>query len=195
MNDNHYKPEVEPVVFQGTRPNQKTKKTPVLALVNRATGEVVTEVVTAVNAGNIGKFLGSHVDMANSVLHTDESNVYPPVGKQFQAHETVNHGKKEYVRGNVISNHAEGFFSPLKRSIDGTHHHVNPEHLHRYVNEFTFRYSTCKDNDSVRLQTMVDQAAGRRLTYKPLPIGADSAPIGSHDSTVEFAPGIKGILE
>jgi transposase-like protein len=170
MNDNHRKPEVEPVRLESgsARPNQMTKKTPVLALVNKETGEVRTEVVTSVNRGNIGKFLGNHVDMANSVLHTDESKVYPPVGKQFQAHETVNHSKREYARGNVTSNQAEGFFSQLKRSIDGTHHHVSPEHLHRYVNEFAFRYSTCKDDDSVRLQTMVDQAAGRRLSYKPL---------------------------
>jgi hypothetical protein len=170
INDHHWKPEAKPeVLVSGSgRPNQKTKKTPVLALVNKETGEVRTEVVTSVNKGNIGKFLGSHVDMANSVLHTDESSVYPQTGQHFQAHETVNHSKKEYVRGNVTSNHAEGFFSQLKRSIDGTHHHVSPDHLHRYVNEFAFRYTTCKLDDGVRLQTLVDQAAGRRLSYKPL---------------------------
>lgn len=117
---------------------------------------------------NIGKFLGNHVDMANSVLHTDESNIYPQTGKQFLAHETVNHKRRKYVRDGVTSNHAEGLFSQLKGTIDGTHHRVSPEHLHRYVNEFAFRYSTCKLDDSVRLQTMVDQAAGGRLTYKPL---------------------------
>jgi transposase-like protein len=155
------------------RPNQHTDKTPVLALVNRETGEVRAQVVaeTTVNAGNISKFLGSHVDLANSVLHTDESRVYNEVGPQFIDHQQVNHSKKEYVRDGVSTNRAEGFFAQLKRSIDGTHHHVSPEHLHRYVNEFAFRYSTCKMDDSVRLQTMVDQAAGRRLTYKPLTEG------------------------
>jgi transposase-like protein len=153
------------------RPNQHTDKTPVLALVNRETGEVVTEVVTSVNAGNIGKFLGHNVDITNSVLHTDESRVYWPVGAQFESHETVNHSQGEYVLGNVSTNRAEGFFGQLKRSIDGTHHHVSPEHLHRYVNEFAFRYSTCKLDDGVRLQRMVDQAAGRRLSYKPLTEG------------------------
>ncbi len=150
------------------RANQKTDKIPVLALVNRDTGEIRTEVVTSVNGGNISKFLGSHVDVANSVLHTDESRVYSEIGQQFQAHETVNHREKEYVRGDVTTNRAEGFFAQLKRSIDGTHHHVSPEHLHRYVNEFAFRYTTCHDADSVRLQQMIDQSAGRRLTYKPL---------------------------
>jgi hypothetical protein len=44
-------------------------------------------------------------------------------------------------------NHAENFFSQLKRSIVGTHHHVTKGHLHRYVAEFTFRYNTCQLSD------------------------------------------------
>jgi hypothetical protein len=75
------------------------------------------------------------------------------------------------VRGNVTTNQIEGFFAQLKRSIDGTHHSVSPAHLHRYVNEFAFRRTTCHLDDSVRLQLMVDQAADRRLTYKPLTSG------------------------
>ena len=42
-------------------------------------------------------------------------------------------------RGDVTTNHAEGYFSQLKRSIDGTHHHVSQEHLGRYLAEFDFR--------------------------------------------------------
>ena len=155
------------------RPNQYTDKTAVLALVKTETGEVRGEVVTetTVTGARISKFLGDHVDMANSVLHTDESAPYPPVSGQFIDHQAVNHSKKEYVRGNVTTNQAEGFFAQLKRSIDRTHHSVSPAHLHRYVNEFAFRRSTCKMVDSERLQVMIDQAAGRRLTYKPLTQG------------------------
>ena len=80
----------------------------------------------------------------------------------------MNHSTGEYVRGNVTTNRAEGFFAQLKRSINGTHHHVSPEHLHRYLAEFDFRYSTCKLDDSDAVQRMVTQAAGRRLSYKPL---------------------------
>jgi hypothetical protein len=68
----------------------------------------------------------------------------------------------------VSTNQAENYFSQLKRSIDGTHHHVSKEHLPRYLAEFDFRYSTCKLSDSERLQRMVDQTQGRRLTYEPL---------------------------
>jgi hypothetical protein len=65
------------------RPSQYTAKTPVLALVNVETGEVRGHVVTetTVTGGTISKFLGNHVDIAESVLHTDESGLYPTLGK------------------------------------------------------------------------------------------------------------------
>src|ERR1700732_5090479 len=77
-------------------------------------------------------------------LMTDELNVYADAGKAFASHETVEHGKGEYVRGKAHINTAEGYFSQLKRSIDGSHHHVSSHHLHRYVSEFDYRYNTCK---------------------------------------------------
>lgn len=36
----------------------------------------------------------------------------------------------------VTTSRVEGYFSRLKRSIDGTHHHVSVEHLSRYFAEF-----------------------------------------------------------
>jgi hypothetical protein len=50
------------------------------------------------------------------------------------------------------------------------YHHVSPDHLHRYVDEFAFRLN----DDNVRRRTvarrdsMIDGAAGKRLTYKGL---------------------------
>ncbi len=46
----------------------------------------------------------------------------PGAGKQFQSHQWVDHKNGEYVRGDVSTNQVEGYFSQLKRSIDGTHH-------------------------------------------------------------------------
>ena len=70
------------------------------------------------------------------------------------------------MRGTVTTNHAEGFFSQLKRSIDGTRDHVSVEHLPRYLAEFDFRYSTRKASDTDRMARMMGQAGGRRLTSK-----------------------------
>src|SRR5690242_12317716 len=54
-------------------------------------------------------------------LITDELNVYIQPGQALSSHKTVEHGKGEYVRGDAHINTAEDYFSPLKRSIDGTH--------------------------------------------------------------------------
>lgn len=146
-----------------------TDKQPVMSLVHKETGEVRSAVVRDVSAATLGPILKEQVDMAVSVLHTDTARVYPPLGKQFAAHETVNHFRSEYVRGAVSTNAAEGYFSQLKRSLDGTHHAVSVEHLHRYLAEFDFRYSTRKMSDTERMREVVGtRVAGRRLSYKPL---------------------------
>ena len=77
----------------------------------------------------------------------------------------------KYVRGEVSSNMAENFFSQLKRSLDGTHHSISKEHMNRYLGEFDFRYSTCKDDDTERMQMLVNQTAGLRVSYKRIKRG------------------------
>ena len=98
------------------------------------------------------------------------SEAYREVGREVAAHHSVDHNADEYVRyegGQVItSNACEAFFSQLKRSIDGTHHHVSREHLPRYLAEFDFRHTTRKMTDTERVGVLVGQTGGRRLTYK-----------------------------
>jgi transposase-like protein len=148
------------------RPNQKTAKIPVVSLINAETGEVRSAVMPNVNGTNLRKFMGKNVNIAGSVLWTDEGSVYRQLGREFLSHESVNHSEGEYVRGPVTINAAENFFSQLKRSIDGTHHHVSSTHLHRYVGEFDFRHSTRKVNDYERTMVFMDQVGDRRLSYK-----------------------------
>lgn len=54
----------------------------------------------------------------------------------------------------------------MKRSLDGTHHAVSREHLDRYLAEFSFRFSTCKESDTARMERLLGQVFGRRLTYR-----------------------------
>ena len=91
---------------------------------------------------------------------------YQPVGRFFAEHEQVDHSAGEYVRDGYTTNALESFFSQLKRSIDGTHHHVSRVHLHRYVTEHDFRRSTCKVSDAERMARIVEQGEGQRLTYR-----------------------------
>jgi hypothetical protein len=55
----------------------------------------------------------------------------------------------------------------LKRSLNGTHHHVTVKHLSRYLGEFDYRHSTCKMSDVDRFALLGSQLEGR-LTYKML---------------------------
>jgi hypothetical protein len=102
------------------------------------------------------------------VLHTDQAPTYTKVGWKALEHHSVNHALGEYVRGNVTTNHAEGFFSQLKRSLDGTFHHVSSEHLPRYLSEFDYRWTTRKISDSARVERLMGRTGGRRLTYNEL---------------------------
>ena len=74
-----------------------------------------------------------------SRLHTDESPLYPTLGKEFAKHETVNHARKEYARGDVTTNTVEGFFGVFKRGMIGVYQHCGEQHFQRYLDEFTFR--------------------------------------------------------
>lgn len=76
-----------------------------------------------------------------SIIHSDEWPAYRTLGKRGYTHTTVNHSKLEYVRGNTHTNTIEGFWSQLKRSIDGTYHAISPKYLQSYLNEFAFRYN------------------------------------------------------
>jgi transposase-like protein len=150
------------------RPRQQgwTDKTPVLALVSRDTGEVVTKVLPNVDGSNLAAAIRGEVEVERAVLHTDDGKHYHPIARYTAGHEAVNHTEGEYVRGDVSTNQAEAFFSQLKRSIDGTHHHVSVPHLHRYLAEFAFRYTYRKESDTERMARLVRRTRGRRLVYR-----------------------------
>jgi transposase-like protein len=103
-----------------------------------------------------------------SRLHTDESYLYRETDTLFVKHETVKHSAKEYARGDVTTNSAEGYFSIFKRGMRGVYQHCSEKHLHRYLAEFDFRYNHREAlgwNDEARTVAAVRAAEGKRLTY------------------------------
>src|SRR5262249_36973669 len=141
-------------------------KVAVLSLVHPATGEVRSQVIPNVRANTLRAAIEAHVDPERTILHTDQHGGYEPVGRHTAGHLTVNHAMSEYVRNGVTTNHAEGFFSQLKRSLDGTFHHVSEVHLPRYLAEFDYRYSTRRMGDDQRTRKVFEQCAGKRLMYR-----------------------------
>lgn len=75
------------------------------------------------------------------------------------------HSAKEYVRGDIHSNTVEGFFSIVKRGLNG-YHSVSKEHLHRYMSEYEFRYNHRHLEDGARTVAAIRGADGKRLMYK-----------------------------
>lgn len=138
-------------------------KTPVVSLVERG-GRVRSQVVADVSGKTLGAVLRKHTT-PSAALMTDTAGAYGEIGREFASHEMVNHKGGEYVRGNAHTNTAEGYFSQLKRSIDGTHHHVSEHHLPRYLGEFDYRYNTRKITDGERTILAIRQTVGKRLTY------------------------------
>ncbi len=141
-------------------------KRPIFALVERG-GEARAVHMPIVTAKNIRAVLVKHADR-KSRLHTDESNLYPRVGAEFATHETVNHGAKEYARGDVTTNSVEGFFGVFKRGMIGVYQHCGEQHFQRYLDEFTFRYnnrSRLGIEDAERAVIAVKGAEGKRLTW------------------------------
>lgn len=154
--------------FKWAADRRMDNKVAVLSIRHRETGEVRSRVVPNVTAATLAAELRKQVDTFRSVLHTDESRSYTKVGREFMEHAFVTHGDGEYVRGDVTTNDLENFFSQLKRSIDGTFHHVSREHLDRYLAEFDFRHSTHRMTDSARFDVLMGQTGGVRLMYQPM---------------------------
>jgi hypothetical protein len=106
-----------------------------------------------------------------SALMTDESTVYPKLGKEYASHGTVNHSANEYARlgGFMHINTAENFFSILKRGINGVYHQVSEAHLHRYLAEFDYCYNNRVGlgvDDTERAEKAIKAIVGKRLTYR-----------------------------
>lgn len=146
-------------------------KTAVVSLVERD-GTKRSFVPERVTAKTLHKTIKENVWPGAKVV-TDESRLYPNLGKQVARHYTVNHSEEEYARkeedGFVAhTNTVESSFSLLKRGVMGSFHSVSAKHLPRYMAEFDFRWNNRKTTDGERTVRGLKKCAGKRLTYKPL---------------------------
>jgi len=163
------------VMLTGRPGPQDRTKTAVVALVERK-GRAISFPVDRVDGRTLQTEIRARVRKSTHMM-SDELHAYDGLSMGFAGHDTVKHSAGEYVRENVHTNTVEGFFSILKRGIVGTFHHVSKGHLHRYCNEFAFRYThriACGVNDSDRAALIVLAAEGKRLTYKQ-PSGSRAA--------------------
>jgi len=142
-------------------------KMKVFALVERG-GRSRAMVVDSVNAKALRPLMLENAHRL-SKLYTDEAHSYRDIGRYFYRHESVNHMRGEFGRGDAHTNTIEGYFSIFKRGMKGIYQHCSKRHLHRYVAEFNFRYSNrvaLGYNDTDRADVMLRGIIGKRLTYQ-----------------------------
>lgn len=153
-----------PYIKRGKHNEKRT----IVGLVERGGEARMIHIYGRVTSENVRDVLVRHADR-KSRLHTDESKLYPSIGGEFAKHETVNHGAKEYARGDVTTNSVEGFFGIFKRGLNGNYQHGGEQHFQRYLNEFAFRYNNRSKlgvNDTQRAIIAAHGADGKRLTYR-----------------------------
>jgi transposase-like protein len=153
--------------------NWKTKRVAgqfrnvVLTLVERG-GSARSFHIDGTTTGTLLPIIRANISR-ESHLMTDQAAWYKLLGHAFADHSTVDHTKKEYVRGEITTNTVEGYFSIFKRGMKGVYQHCSEKHLHRYLSEFDFRYSNrvaLGIGDQARTEKALAGITGKRLTYR-----------------------------
>ncbi len=155
--------EVDETYVGGKRPGKRGRgaagKTAIVGALERG-GNILPVVVERTDAATVEAV----IELAASKgakINTDEYGAYNGLQKLGYAHDTVNHGNEQWTKGDVHTQNIEGFWSQLKRSIDGTHHHVSKKHLQKYADEFAFRFNRRKSSSPMFLH-LVSQMSEQR---------------------------------
>jgi transposase-like protein len=123
----------------GKRGRGSENKTAVMGLAQRK-GYLKAKVVKNTNSHTVKLIIRDNVKLESDIV-TDEYRSYHIVKKMGFNHQTISHVKEQWANGTIHVNTIEGFWSQLKRSINGTYHCVSPKYLQAYVDEFVYRYN------------------------------------------------------
>ena len=159
--------------YDRRRKREKYGKAPVFGALRRSMDGKASEVRAFPIKHNSTTIIASAVEESiskKSFLMTDQSKAYKAVGKLYKGHESVNHIALEYVRKGdkeVHINSLENFWSLFKRGVIGQYHQISVKHLHRYLNEFTFRFSN-REAEDLFAMVLANVAIRPGIKYKEL---------------------------
>ncbi len=155
----------KPRVKGNSKRGRGTSKTPVFAAVQRQ-GGIRRRVVADVTGATLKRAIREEVDRSARIC-SDEWPGYRGIGAEFAGgHAVVEHGVKEYVRGDIHTNTAESSHALLKRSIVGIYHNISTKYLHRYLWQADFLWNNRKLNDGERTILAIRASEGKRLMYR-----------------------------
>jgi transposase len=138
--------EIDETYIGGTRRGVMGRgvgKAPVFGMAERK-GRVAAVTVPNVKRTTVMPHIIRRV-LPASIVYTDEYKVYNPLRQRGYFHKRIAHMEKVYVSGDVHTNTIEGFWSLVKRGVDGVYHAVSAKHLQGYLNEYVWRYNRRND--------------------------------------------------
>ncbi len=139
-------------------------KTGVAGVWDRPTGRIYTEIIPDSTKSTLQGFVKDHTK-PDATVYTDEHISYRGLPR---THETVRHGRGEYVRDDVSTNGIESHWAVLKRGYIGVYHQMSPKHLHRYLREFSGRHNARAMSLPDQMGALAEGSVGRRLPYATL---------------------------
>ncbi len=149
---------------RGKRGRGSENKTPVFGAVQRG-GRLSITPVTDTKRKTLEPIIHRHIKKG-TYINSDEWWAYTELSSDYK-HDVVNHGRKEYVRGNIHTNTIEGAWSHLKRSIMGTYHRPSRKHLSKYCAEFQFNYNNRNNLTERKFQKYIDKNQ-IRVSYRKI---------------------------
>jgi len=152
--------EVDETYIGGVRPGKRGRgaegKTPVFGMMQRK-GLVKALKSKDLKRSTVYPLIKQYIQ-PDSTVYTDEFHTYDTLSNHGYNHQSVNHGLEQWVNGKAHTNTIEGFWSLLKRGINGVYHAVGEKYLQNYINEYAFRYNHRKD-DRPLFKTILAQIA------------------------------------
>ena len=112
-------------------------------------------------------FVKAHVDGRAEMIFTDSDSSWGNMTDADTAHEKVDHGREEWVRGIVHTNTIEGVWSLFKRGVVGSYHQLSAKHLPAYLDEMAFRFNN-RNNAFLFRDTLLRMIEGETLPYAEL---------------------------
>ncbi len=138
------------------RPGAGSKMAAVLGMAERG-GKVIAVKTENVQSATVMPVITAHI-LPRTNVYTDEYRIYNPLRSRGYAHRRIHHASKVYVAGTVHTNTIEGFWSLIKRSINGVYHAVSHKYLQSYLNEYSFRWNH-RGDETPMFRTMLCRVA------------------------------------
>lgn len=120
----------------------------------------------SVTKDNIYPHLTNHIT-SNSVLITDQLNLYNDASEIFAQHLKVNHNLG-YVINGVHTCNIDNVWKHLKKMIDGTYFHISYRHFSAYLHENTYRWNRREKSEMVLFEDFFPLTIGKRVSYEQL---------------------------